>query len=233
VTDLRSFRITGHRGAMGYMPENTLASYRRAVADGVDEVELDLRLSMDGEIVLMHDAAVDRTTNGHGAVADLTLAELQRLDAGNGEHVPTLYEAINAVDVTILAEIKADAAVAELQRILTERPDLRRRIQPMSFHARHLTPLLAAFDDLRCALLSDSGSDQLIEQAVELGVAWLGVGWQGTTPELIARAHRHGLEFCLWPAPTRAEVERARAWGADGVTTDYPAAVIDRVGERS
>ncbi|BCJ32628.1 glycerophosphoryl diester phosphodiesterase [Actinocatenispora thailandica] len=214
---------------MGYMPENTLASYRRAVADGVDEVELDLRLSRDGEIVLMHDATVDRTTDGHGAVAEMTLAELQRLDAGDGERIPTLYEAINTIDVTILAEIKADAAVAALGRILTDRPDLHKRIQPMSFHARHLTPLLAEFDDLRCALLSDSGSDQLIEQAMELGVGWLGVGWKGTSPELIEHAHRHGLEYCVWPAPTTVEVERARSWGADGVTTDYPADVI--VGE--
>ncbi|MEV0843649.1 glycerophosphodiester phosphodiesterase family protein [Actinocatenispora sera] len=235
MTRLRTLRVTGHRGAMGYMPENTLASYRRAVADGVDEVELDLRLSKDGEVVLMHDADVDRTTDGHGAVADLTLAELRRLDAGNGERVPTLGEAIDAVDVTILAEIKADDAVAALRRILTGRPDLRRRIQPMSFHARHLTPLLAEFDDLRCALLADAGSDQLVERAVGLGVAWIGVGWKGTSPELISRAHDRGLEYCLWPAPTSVEVDRARAWGADGVTTDYPANVIPAlaVGDRA
>jgi glycerophosphoryl diester phosphodiesterase len=220
------FRITGHRGAMGYMPENTIPSYLRAVQDGVDEVELDLRLTKDGHIVLIHDPTVDRTTNGHGAVEALTLAELQRLDAGNGEHIPTFEEAIEAIDVTILAEIKTDTAVEPLRRLLAERPELRQRIQPISFHAERLEPLVEAFNDLRCALLSEIGSEQLLEQALALGVHWVGVGWQGTNPELIKQAQNNGLEYCLWPAPTRTEVDRAIAWGADGVTTDYPERVI-------
>lgn len=220
------FRITGHRGAMGYMPENTISSYLRAVHDGVDEVELDLRLTKDGHIVLIHDPAVDRTTNGHGAVEDLTLGALQGLDAGDGEHIPTFDEAIEAIDVTILAEIKADAAVEPLRRLLAGRPELRQRIQPISFHAERLEPLVEAFTDLRCALLSETGSEQLLEQALALGAQWVGVGWQGSNPELIKQAHDKGLEYCLWPAPTRTEVDRAIAWGADGVTTDYPQRVI-------
>jgi glycerophosphoryl diester phosphodiesterase len=213
---------------MGYMPENTLASYRRAVQDGVDEVELDLRLSKDGQIVLIHDPMVDRTTDGHGRVADLTVAELRRLDAGDGEHVPTLDEALAAVDVTVLADVKSAAAVEPLQRLLQDRPRLRERIQPMSFDPAHLTPLLESFDDVRCALLGQSGSEELIEQAVALGVSWVGVGWSGSGPDLVALAHSKGLEYCLWPAPTRDDVDRAIAWGADGITTDYPARVINR-----
>ncbi|GIH19396.1 glycerophosphodiester phosphodiesterase [Rugosimonospora africana] len=223
----RPFRITGHRGAMGYMPENTLASYRQAVQDGVDEIELDLRLSKDGHIVLLHDSTVDRTTDGHGAVEDLTLAELQSLDAGAGERIPTFDEALAAIDITILAEIKADAVVEPLRRLLAARPELRHRIQPMCFRARNLEPLVRSFDDVRCALLADEGSEDLLDRAVGLGVAWVGVGWPGSSPELIRAAHERGLEYCLWPAPTRVEVERARDWGADGVTTDYPADVIE------
>lgn len=220
------FRITGHRGAMGYMPENTIPSYLRAVQDGVDEVELDLRLTKDGHIVLIHDPTVDRTTNGHGAVEEFSLAELQRLDAGNGEHIPTFEEAIEAMDITILAEIKTDAVVEPLRRQLADRAELRQQIQPISFHAERLEPLVEAFGDLRCALLSDTGSEELLEQALAIGTQWVGVGWQGSSPELIKQAHDKGLEYCLWPAPTRTEVDRAIAWGADGVTTDHPARVI-------
>jgi glycerophosphoryl diester phosphodiesterase len=208
------------------MPENTIGSYLRAVQDGVDEVELDLRLTEDGHIVLIHDPTVDRTTNGHGAVHKLTLAELQRFDAGNGEHIPTFEEAIEAMDITILAEIKTDTAVEPLRRLLAERPGLRQRIQPISFRAERLQPLVEAFGDLRCALLSDIGSEVLLEQALAIGVHWVGVGWQGSSPELIEQAHAKGLEYCLWPAPTRTEVDLAIAWGADGVTTDYPDRVI-------
>ena len=69
--------ITGHRGALGSEPENTLRSFRRAVADGCDEIELDLRVTADGELVVLHDATVDRTTNGTGAVAELAFDDLR------------------------------------------------------------------------------------------------------------------------------------------------------------
>src|SRR5215213_901611 len=89
--------IVGHRGAMGYAPENTLASFERAVALGVDAVECDVHLSADGVPVVIHDHTLDRTTDGHGLVADHTLAQLKALDAGAwrgaefaGQRLPTL-----------------------------------------------------------------------------------------------------------------------------------------------
>ncbi len=89
----------GHRGAKGHAPENTLASFQLGMEMGVTAVETDVHLSKDGEVVLIHDHTVDRTTNGHGFVKDLTLAELKKLDAGSwfaarfaGERIPTLTE---------------------------------------------------------------------------------------------------------------------------------------------
>jgi glycerophosphoryl diester phosphodiesterase len=81
--------ITGHRGALGTEPENTLRSFRRAIADECDEIELDLRVTADDQLVVLHDATVDRTTSGSGEVAELVLDELRSLDAGLGEVVPT------------------------------------------------------------------------------------------------------------------------------------------------
>jgi glycerophosphoryl diester phosphodiesterase len=74
--------VVGHRGAMGHCPENTLASFERGLELGADWIELDVHLSRDGALVVIHDETVDRTTNGHGAVRDHTLAELEALDAG-------------------------------------------------------------------------------------------------------------------------------------------------------
>jgi glycerophosphoryl diester phosphodiesterase len=94
-------KLVGHRGALEIAPENTMASFQRALEDGADVIELDICLSADGHIVVMHDATVDRTTNGTGLVSVLTLAELKRLDAGAwfdpqfaGERVPTLAEVL-------------------------------------------------------------------------------------------------------------------------------------------
>src|SRR5919197_4354903 len=93
--------VVGHRGAMGYAPENTLASFELAVEQGADVVELDVHLSRDGQVVVIHDEQLDRTTDGRGLVGDRTLDELKRLDAGSwfdprfaGQRIPTLHEVL-------------------------------------------------------------------------------------------------------------------------------------------
>ena len=85
----------GHRGAAGRAPENTLFSFEKAVLLGCDMTELDVHLCRSGEIVVIHDETVDRTTDGSGRVSDLTLNELKLLNAGQGEAIPTLYEVLS------------------------------------------------------------------------------------------------------------------------------------------
>lgn len=107
--------VIAHRGASDEAPENTLASFERAIEMGADAIELDVKLSADGEAVIIHDDTVDRTTDGTGTVAEMTLAQLKQLDAGapfdpkfTGEHIPTLREVIDLVDgrAIIFIELK-------------------------------------------------------------------------------------------------------------------------------
>lgn len=227
---ITTIRYTGHRGAMGYVAENTLLSFERAVADGVDDVELDLRLSKDGVMVIMHDAAVDRTTDGHGAVADLTLAELRRLDAGDGQRIPTFEEALDSVTVRILAEIKSADVVEPLIRLLAARPELRDRVDVIGFDPDVVSAVIAAFPEMRTALLSVVASTELVDRAAQLGATWVGVGWEGSTRSLVDYTHSLGLEYSLWPAPTHDDIDRAISLGADAVTTDYPRLIGERPG---
>jgi len=205
---------------MANEPENTVGSYRRAIADGVDEVELDLRLSRDGVIVICHDANVDRTTNGHGAIAELTVEELRAFDAGGGAKIPTFDEALKAITVTVLAEVKAAEVVEPLQQLLWQRPELRSQVNVISFDQQVVGAMSAAFSDLRTALLSETGSKELVDTAIGLGASWVGVGWNGSTPELIEYAHEQGIEYCLWPGRSTQDIERAIAMGADALTVD-------------
>lgn len=118
--------LINHRGLSPGFPENTLAAFRNSVALGVDSIEIDMRATKDGEIVIMHDTTVDRTTDGTGAVDQLTLAEIKQLDAGGGERVPTYEEALHAVKgtgVRLLLDIKT-AAVTERAVRLTEQHDM-------------------------------------------------------------------------------------------------------------
>ncbi len=97
----------GHRGAKAYAPENTLASFSKAIEIGVDAVELDVRKTRDGELVVMHDADIKRTTNGKGLVSELTLAQIKAFSSG-GETVPTLGEALDFLGgkVKVVIELK-------------------------------------------------------------------------------------------------------------------------------
>lgn len=96
----------GHRGATGHAPENTLASFRKAVELGCDMTELDVHVCASGEVVVIHDEKVDRTTNGKGLISELSLAELKRLDAGEGEEIPTLEEVLGVLTDKIMLNIE-------------------------------------------------------------------------------------------------------------------------------
>ena len=98
--------IIGHRGASAYKPENTMASFQLAAEQGADGVEFDVRLSADGQVIVIHDALVDRTTDGHGAIAEMTLAQIREFDAGDGEHLPTLAELFETVGDSLLYNIE-------------------------------------------------------------------------------------------------------------------------------
>lgn len=98
--------IIGHRGASAYKPENTMASFQLAVKQGADGVEFDVRLSADGQVIVIHDALVDRTTDGHGTIAEMTLAQIREFDAGDGERIPTLAELFETMGDNLLYNIE-------------------------------------------------------------------------------------------------------------------------------
>lgn len=115
-------KVTGHRGVKGLVPENTLAGFRKAVEIGCHGVELDVRLTSDGQLAVIHDATLDRTTNGKGAVIDCTMTELKTLNAGDGQTIPTLaevFELLKGSPMNIQIELKGpdtEEPAAELVR---------------------------------------------------------------------------------------------------------------------
>ncbi|WP_371405617.1 glycerophosphodiester phosphodiesterase family protein [Kribbella sp. NBC_00662] len=216
--------ITGHRGALGTEPENTLRSFRRAVADGCDEIELDLRVSADGELVIMHDATVDRTTSGSGEVAALTLAELRSLDAGLGEQVPTWSEMVAAIDVRIQAEVKAEAAVPLLAQSLKSNPSLAARTLVTSFHPEILLAIREAFPDVTTGHIFGRTSPmaEVVVRTREAEAGWALCGIAGLTAAGVAELKAAGLNVTAWPVPDTESLAQAAALGVDGITTDNP-----------
>lgn len=215
-------RIIGHRGALGAEPENTLRSFRHAEEVGADEVELDVRVTADGHLVVLHDATVDRTTDGTGEVAALTLDALRRLDAGRGERVPTFAEVLAAVALPIQVEVKAVAAVPLLAALVTEQPPVAGRITVSSHHEEILAALAAALPAVDRMLILPRTPADLADRAAALGCAWVAPGLAHLTSDLVAGCTARGLRVDAWPAPDPEALERAIELGADAVTTDHP-----------
>lgn len=216
-----TFTLIGHRGAMGLEPENTLRSFRRAEAEGADLIELDLWLSKDGHLVILHDENVDRTTNGSGPVSGMTLAEIRRLDAGMGETVPTFDEVLSAVDLPIQAEIKTVDAADAVLRTIRDR-DLTDRVTVTSFKAEIVERAGETFPGLRTGLIFSGVPDGCIAAAKSVRADQLCVGISGLDARTVEEAHRAGLEVLAWPVNDVERLERALECGADGVTTDFP-----------
>lgn len=216
-----TFTLVGHRGSMGTEPENTLRSFRRAAEVGADMVELDLHVTSDGQLVVLHDHDVARTTSGSGDISTLSLAEAKKLDAGQGETIPTFAEVLDVVTVPVQAEIKAPAATAGAVELIRER-DLLDRVWVISFIPDVLAETQRICPEAHRGLIFDAVPTDAIQQARSFGAKALCVGISSLTPELAEECHESGLGIYSWTVNSREQLIHALRSGADGVTSDFP-----------
>lgn len=226
--------LIAHRGASGYAPENTLAAFRKAVAMGLSFIETDLQLSRDARFVAIHDETVNRTTNGQGAVHDLTLAELRRLDAGSwfgsaftGERIPTLEEILEFAkrhDVVFYLEIKPGGSWGgehALIGALRESGEIARTVV-ISFDASVVNAVRKAEPTLMTGLLHDGKIEKPVEKALEIGARQLAVRGDLVTPAMIAEAKRNDLQVVCWTVNHAAHMRMLASAGVAGIMSDYP-----------
>jgi len=226
--------VIAHRGASGHAPENTLAAFRKAVSQGAAFIETDLQLSRDAHFVAIHDATVDRTTGGHAAVHDLTLAELRRLDAGSwfgsefaGERIPTLEEILDFSkkhDVVFYLELKPSGSWGgehALIGALRESGEIPRAVV-ISFDAAILESLRKIEPTLMTGLLYEGQIEKPVERAVEIGARQLAVRGDLVTPALLAAARKKDLQVVCWTVNHPAHMRLLIDAGVDGIMSDYP-----------
>ncbi|MGW6010247.1 MULTISPECIES: glycerophosphodiester phosphodiesterase [Streptomyces] len=216
-----NFLTIGHRGIMGVEPENTLRSFTAAQQAGLDLIELDLHLSKDGALVVMHDADVDRTTDGSGPIAEKTLAELRVLDAGRGERVPVFEEVLDAVTAPLQAEIKDVAAARALAEVMNRR-DLVGRVEVLSFHDEAIAEIARLVPGVRTALVASRYGIDVVERATAVGATTLVLNIRRLTLEVVERARKADLRIIGWVVNTQDHLRLVRALELDGATTDYP-----------
>lgn len=212
----------GHRGARAYEPENTLASFRRAIELGVDAVELDVRKTRDNELVVIHNADVNKTTDGNGPVNSFTLEEIQKFVTEKGEHIPTLEEVLDVVGkrVKVLVELKetdTEEKVIELIR----RKKLMDDVILISFDENILKKIRKLDDKLTLGLIYVRHKNP-IKSALALKAEYLLPLYRFTHSANVKKAHEAGLKVIVWTINTKEEAIEYNRKGVDGIATDRP-----------
>jgi glycerophosphoryl diester phosphodiesterase len=224
--------VIAHRGASGTAPENTLVAFRRAAACGADMVELDVQLTRDGEVVVVHDFTLDRTTDGTGAIGAWTLAEIRRLDAGTwfapafrGEPIPTLGEVLAAIGLPVNVELKpvGDQGLEARTLAAVRGAGALGRVVFSSFDPGSLERLRALTPEADIGILCDGPpGPAAMRLAGRVSARALHVRKDGATPEAFALARAAGLQIRVWTVNEPGEFTSLAAAGAHGVFTDYP-----------
>jgi glycerophosphoryl diester phosphodiesterase len=256
---VRRPQLIAHRGGAGLYPENTLLAFRRAVEDwAADAIELDVHASADGHCVVIHDPTVDRTTDGTGRVAEMTLEALRRLDAGyrftpdggrtfpfrgQGLRIPTIDEVLAEVppEVTLIVEVKAGAAQAPLFEAIRRAGAEQRviaagmRDADRDLFDRYGGPISASVEQLRrFVILHRLRLWRLWRPPVD--VIQMPEHWNGRrvlTPGLIEALHSWGLPVQVWTVDEVSDMERLLEWGVDGIMTDRPDRLAAVLAERA
>lgn len=227
--------VIAHRGASAHAPENTLAAFQLALENQADGIELDVHLSSDGHLIVIHDDDLSRTTNGTGKVGDLPLAEIRAADAGNGEKVPTLDEVLTLIQdkMWINIEFKGFAPYSpQLPQKVLERVNahgLGDKIIYSSFDPRLLIQTRKLQPDAKVGMLLLSGiGGKLVRWLFEPFVhPWsLHPHYSLAQAKFMQRTHRRGQKVLCWTVNQPEEIRRLKQAGVWGIITDDPSLAL-------
>ena len=227
-----------HRGASGSFPENTLAAFRAAIEAGAEMCELDVQLTRDGAMVVIHDDTVVRTTDGIGAVATMTLAEIKRLDAGAkfddrfaGERIPTLEEVFDLVEgrCALNIEIKSEGLETGVSELIRARQAFGSTLVS-SFDWAVLARIRHIAPEIRVGLLASRWPARLIGAATEMKAAAINPRVDIITEDLCIAAHGREISVYAWTVDEPAEMRRLIAYGVDGIMTNWPGRLREVLG---
>lgn len=229
-----------HRGASGYAPENTIAAFDLAVDMKADYIEIDVQRSKDGELVLIHDTTVNRTTNGTGRVGELTLEQLRKLDAGSwfgsefaGELIPTFDEILDRYrgKIGILVELKAPELYPGIEEQVAEALKKRNMDKPknnkiiiQSFNFESVKKVNELLPRIPIGVLTSNRAHTTVEALQEFSTYadWFNPSYGIVTKELVEQVHALGMKIGSWTVRTPEAADFLFEMGVDAIITDYP-----------
>lgn len=215
----------GHRGAMGYEPENTLLSFEKALELNVDMIELDVHRCKTGELVVIHDDKINRTTNGRGYIAKETVEELRSLDAGKGQKIPTLQEALDLVDrkAKLNIELKgkgtAKAVFDVIENYVKKKGWSYNDFFISSFNHNELLEFSKLNQDVKLGVLVKKAPTYFTER---FKVHSINLDINCISKKLVDDIHKRGMKIFVWVVNDFEDIKRMRGLGVDGIFSDYP-----------
>ncbi|MBI4530432.1 MAG: glycerophosphodiester phosphodiesterase [Candidatus Latescibacteria bacterium] len=236
----RPYVVIAHRGASGreLAPENTLSAFEKAIDLGVDLIELDVHATRDDEVVVIHDATLERTTHGKGPVRERTLAEIKRLDAGSwfdiryaGEKIPTLKEVLDTGRrrAVMLVEVKTPDIVDSVIRDVREMRVVDDVVIQSFYRAvikkvREMNPRLPTALIVGGATVTNPRRKgrSLVKRALKAGANTLSIWHQGVTPEMVEEVQKRGISLWAWTVNEEADIRCIISAGVNGIISDYP-----------
>jgi glycerophosphoryl diester phosphodiesterase len=220
-------KIIAHKGASGHAPENTMAAFQLALDHRADGFELDVKLSKDGHVVVIHDSTVDRTTNGTGRVNQLTLTQLQALDAGNGERIPTLEEVLTTFGWRCLINIELKNYVSPFDRLpiavaeLLNNNGYANSVMISTFNPFNLRRFRKRCSTVKLGLLT--------ERKLAKYRLWqlfphdaLYPHFSDVNQGLVEAVHAEQREINVWTVDDPHEIRRLAGLNVDGIITNHP-----------
>lgn len=228
--------IYGHRGAAGEAPENTLSGFQLAYSHGIRHFELDIVLTKDNQLVVIHDDTVDRTTEFKGKVSSFTLAQLLAMDARRNVRPWPSVQTIPTLDAILDCcpdfehfqfEVKSDKKerlniVADRLVELIHTRNIKHRIAVTSSNSRVLKEIVRRDSTIKTGLVAENKFPNPVTAASKLGCAYLCLNWTLATKELVANAHNKGMHVSTWTVNRIHDVLELEKIGVDSVITDFP-----------
>ncbi len=226
----------GHRGACGYAPENTLASFSRAIDLKVDMVEFDVQLSRDGEVVVIHDFSVDRTTDGRGLVKDFSLKELKLCSVSGGEKIPTLSEVLNLINrrVKVNIELKCCDCVKPvadiIKQYITEKNWSVEDFIVSSFNWNELEKFRQINSEIRIGILAKRRIkgflkyrlENILDIAGKLNAYVINMELSAVSIKKIHLMRKSGFKVFVYTVNNLKDIEKMKKIGVDGIFSNYP-----------
>lgn len=218
----------GHRGALGYAPENTLKSFQKALKLNVDAVELDIYVCKTGELVVIHDDKVDRTTNGNGYVIEKTFEELRSLDAGDGEKIPTLEEVLDLIDKKVRVNIELKGVgtakpVYELIENYVKNKDWKYDdFLISSFNHYELSEFNELNPEIEIGALLTGIPIGFAEFAEKVNASYVNPCIEFINKEFVDDIHYRGMKVFVWTVNDLDDIKRMKDLGVDGIFSNFP-----------